>query len=436
MSQAAVTAMSTADGRALPAARHLDMGIALLAFWCLPLEFTLTAPIRWPAAALIAGYLIYRQQVWLPNLRAALFPLAFALVCLASALWSDVPATALRHGIGMGLIILLGATLADRLGARGLAKALLLSQGVLALASLAMLIGGDPATLAAADGFSGVFPHKNVLGQRMLLVLISAFSLLLIERVGGVWKIMSIGAAGIALLLIAQSQSGSAILLAVIAIVLGLIGAAIWVPAQQFRGGRAVALFALINGASLTLFILINGFGVDPARDVLDALGKDETLTGRTAIWQYGWESVRSHPWLGTGAGNFWRLDHDLAVRIAAMFGREGDQFYMHNSFLEVLVQVGLVGLFAFSLSMAWAVWVTLRASFSTPAPAFFSLLIVALLLVRSIGESFLFYPFNLGTMVFWAAVLWCSNPAVFGSAPDLRQAASTRSANPSGVRP
>lgn len=73
------------------------------------------------------------------------------------------------------------------------------------------------------------------------------------------------------------------------------------------------------------------------------------TMTGRTVIWEAGWEIFRAHPFLGIGANAF----RPIVSRVLAEPIRLDQQAYppappAHNTFLSVLVEQGVVGLIIF----------------------------------------------------------------------------------------
>jgi len=73
---------------------------------------------------------------------------------------------------------------------------------------------------------------------------------------------------------------------------------------------------------------------------------KDTTLTGRTYLWQRAADLIAEKPVFGKGFSAFWiqgNTDAEGLWRYAHIADREG--FNFHNTFIDLLVQVGWFGL-------------------------------------------------------------------------------------------
>ncbi|WP_446380876.1 O-antigen ligase family protein [Coleofasciculus sp. E2-BRE-01] len=85
---------------------------------------------------------------------------------------------------------------------------------------------------------------------------------------------------------------------------------------------------------------------------IVDTLGKDMDLNGRTAIWTLVMDKVHERPWLGYGASGFWGSKHALYVIYhtwAASVEHIGispgqTKFNAHSGYLDFLLQYGFVG--------------------------------------------------------------------------------------------
>lgn len=138
-------------------------------------------------------------------------------------------------------------------------------------------------------------------------------------------------------------------------------------------GAAAVVLFVALAmrrasspGARTRVYVVAIGSTVLVALAVwllreplLGLLGRSADLTGRsTKIWAAVWERVREHPFFGNGfsspwvptdpAFDGWIVDHGITV------------FHAHNMWLDVLLQLGVLGLLLMALaygSLLWRSW-------------------------------------------------------------------------------
>jgi O-antigen ligase len=100
--------------------------------------------------------------------------------------------------------------------------------------------------------------------------------------------------------------------------------------------------------------VLVIGGGLPYLADLLAFFGRDLTLTGRTGLWGGIAQSISKQPLLGYGYYAFWQgLNGESAKLILAnhwVFG------YAHNGMLEILLQLGFVGLIAFIITFFQAI--------------------------------------------------------------------------------
>lgn len=85
---------------------------------------------------------------------------------------------------------------------------------------------------------------------------------------------------------------------------------------------------------------------------MLNAIGKDATLTGRLPLWTQLLEVIReNHTMVGYGYGHFW-LDQEAVDMVHAGFSRNSFMSQMtagaHNNLLELWLNTGLIGVTAF----------------------------------------------------------------------------------------
>jgi exopolysaccharide production protein ExoQ len=87
----------------------------------------------------------------------------------------------------------------------------------------------------------------------------------------------------------------------------------------------------VICGTLATLFF-------NPGGEVIQSLGRDPTLTGRTAIWDVVLK-VAGNPIFGTGFESFWSGD-----RLRKIWAMNAEINEAHNGYLEVFLNLGWIG--------------------------------------------------------------------------------------------
>jgi exopolysaccharide production protein ExoQ len=103
---------------------------------------------------------------------------------------------------------------------------------------------------------------------------------------------------------------------------------------------HATLLKVLIPASFCFYLILALGFGMNG--ELAGAVGKDPTLTDRTKIWEF-LLGMHTNPLLGVGYESFW-----LGPRLQLFWERSGVGRLneAHNGYLEVYLNLGIVGLF------------------------------------------------------------------------------------------
>jgi O-antigen ligase len=124
---------------------------------------------------------------------------------------------------------------------------------------------------------------------------------------------------------------------------------------HQRRRGRQIKLARFVFGLLLIGLIAHLGmeltFGGSLYEAVAESQGKDATLTGRTQLWEDLLLMGQHHPLLGAGYGGFWTNLTCLRLKALHPWGPH----QAHNGYIEVWLQLGLVGLLIFMLVVVQA---------------------------------------------------------------------------------
>ncbi len=368
---------------------------------------------EWWAVALgllAAACLLIRPSAWqamvLP--RITLLPLIVALVCLVQISQQRVffvePAL-LQVGMLLwaALLIITGRLARERFGFDGLADVLAVALLVSALLnSLIVLLqipgidhSGGGWVFASPGGAShGNLGQPNHLNHVLWLGLASAMCLHLRGRIGLMATVIAM-----AVLLFAStlSASRSILLYALLLTTLGwLFQRRAAAPATARRAWQLclplLPAVALMQWAHKHL--LSEWFGLPGAtaydRLFLQVSGFDQRLR----LWHAAWQTFIDSPWLGAGAGSLpWQLFS--ANEHMAENWRPGVAEHVHNLFLQLLAEFGLVATIPAVLLLALWLW-SLRGRTWTPAGLWMAA-ILCIGFVHSQLEYPLWYAFFLG---------------------------------------
>ncbi len=362
------------DRKPKPPARQQFMAVLLMLYliqftgaWIYPpssaitldslqLEKFMGVPFQYAIWGLVVLTLAWHGQTYgLARLSRVLAVVApFGVVGLVSAVFGFNPFTSTRYVILWSLAVIgaavVGSELAPQCGLRILCQMMLLLMAGSVVMALAV-----PSIGQQGYGFTmvwrGLFTGKNQLGWIAALALIIATS----YASRTTWKLSAstILMAGVCLVF-----SGSKGALAAAMVAIGYIYLVNWLAPRVTPGFGVFVTLSMMAIAGLTIFLVLPY--------VLEALGRDMTLTGRTDVWRTYFAAMTKTLWLGEGAGAYTSLS-PLTLPLAAKLTDLGAIVTPHNIFLGVLGDAGLFGLLAF---IAMQVYLTLTRPFLVRQPS------------------------------------------------------------------
>ena len=181
-----------------------------------------------------------------------------------------------------------------------------------------------------AGKWRGVFLHKNTLGQAlgMLLPIVLFFGQgAMPSRIARLLVVVA------TTLTLVKTGSGSGLVIAAAGITLAMLQR--WVKRETL-----VPLLIVVGPLVVLLALGVSG----SAGYILEAFGKDATLTGRTNIWGATFSLMREgNVWLGGGVGS--THSKDYGDRMHSILGFAYDT---HNGYLTMIAELGIIGLAAF----------------------------------------------------------------------------------------
>lgn len=346
------------------------------------------------ATAVILAVLVVAAAGWRIVAPPAL--LVFAAWTAVSFFWSGDPAGS-ANAIPQVLAFILIGCASARMGSAVVLRGLLAASAVAVAASLAVAVFLPAAGRASAFGgaFVGIYPHRNVLASVAVVGLALAL--------GHVRQASGTHGKAARFLLVALFSVGIAATFSSSAIVISLV---LLVGAAGFRIARSIGPLGVLGLLPITLVALV-GF-VAPAamrawEGVAGSLGRDATLTGRTDIWQIVLTLVEDRPLTGYGFGGVW--GGAIGDYVRTIFGYS-TALSAHSGYLDVLLQLGYVGLLAFAVVVVGAVARAAKLALTSTADAWM-ILVLLVLLVNSITESQVTRPIGIVALAAIAALTY-----------------------------
>lgn len=263
---------------------------------------------------------------------------AVVVLAFVSVLWSAVPGFAFRRCLNMTASSGLGLYLACRYSQRRLLKLLGMATIVAIVCSvLIVLISPDLGIDSASTnyGWKGVFVQKNTLARFMALgSFVFLFLALDSKRHRFVYWVSS---ALCACMIFAARSVTSAL---AIPILLGVIWLFSFARSRSFWRVLTPTVFAGLGIAcGLMLFV--------DSSNLFALVGRDSTMSGRLDIWDAVWPKIMAHPWLGYGYSSFWLgMEGQSSADIWSLL--RWPVPHSHNGFLDLVEELGVVGLGVF----------------------------------------------------------------------------------------
>lgn len=288
--------------------------------------------------ALTLIFIALRWRTFLQGVLGTRLVGSLAGLAIASAIWSQDPLFTLRKGAALLATTAFGVYFGSRYTVRQQLRLLACAFALVVFASFFIVIflpqyGIDHSTHAGS--WQGAFTQKNVLARQMVL---SACVFFFVRfSFGGVFRWLAI-ICSVALVFLSRSATGMIIFGVMVAL------------APLYKLLRTRATFAIPVGIGIGVVtagicLLLN----ENLPMVFAFLGRDSSLTGRLPLWQAVFTSISKQPFLGYGFNAFWRgMQGESASILTAV---QWMPLHSHNAFLDLWLDLGLLGLGTFVLS-------------------------------------------------------------------------------------
>jgi exopolysaccharide production protein ExoQ len=359
------------------------------------LAFIQTVPTI-PAAIFLGAVLLYCALFPHRAYQAVTWnfiPWAIVLFGALSVLWSVDPARSARAAPQIAITVLASIMFAQALPARTF---------------IAIVMYAHLSSVVASFFVSGIFGSKNSLALQVAITLLSSLWVTFdpqqptYARLIGVLSLL-----GMPVLLFSAGSEG--------ALVVGLLAASVSVVlflSRPLNPDTRLSLFWL-SSIALILALIVALLSVNNIFDLLlNYMGKDSSLTGRTVLWSNASRIITEHPWGGVGLQAFWIEGNNEAIRFWEMFYIDSHVgFHFHDLWLEIGVELGLIGILIAAGTLIVVIFSVWRWALREACPeSCFFVAFVTFVLLRTVGEVELFGQFGLTQMIFLSAYYYAEN--------------------------
>jgi exopolysaccharide production protein ExoQ len=322
-------------------------------------------------------------------------------MALLSALWSQTREATLRAAVELTLTIALASLTAGFVRPRAFVSAVSVSLIIGAVVSLILgRYGVDGMTGTVV--FLGVFASKNIMAMFMSFLTIFGAAVLADREQPKPLRFLAGLSFFLSVPLLLRAHSAGALMTTVISFL--VMGFTLVLSRMASRERFLILICATILGTAVLVLVGMLAFDGTLAATVSGfvrgVLGKDPTLTGRTELWSIALSEIHKRPLFGVGYSAFWNQGNLLAEGIWREFQIESRSgFTFHDTFLEVAVELGWVGVTALVITLVFAVVSSVRLAFACPGLSTTCFVaVIVCLLTRSIGEVDIPSPFSIAT--------------------------------------
>lgn len=265
-----------------------------------------------------------------------------ALLPLLSILWSTSPDVTIRRGSVILMDSLVSFYIAFRYNWKQLYNILLWVFSICVIVSAIFCLFIPQLSIQTDIGIQawrGAFIHKNSLGRFMawgtIFFLLNYFE---------TRKLNGLILAVLAFIQLIASKSNTGLVSLILLITVFLF----FLLFERIDGKLLVSISAFM----LSITVMISPILITNWENILEYFNRDQTLTGRTDLWQQIWTLIARHEILGYGYGAFWLGWNGPSSYLWQVFLWNPTQ--AHNGVLGLWLELGILGVLLFVISLIY----------------------------------------------------------------------------------
>lgn len=327
----------------------------------------------------IISLILARIEKFISYSQSNLVMIGFLLIPLFSVFWSIAPDVTARRGIALLGTSLFAMYLAFALPVERVIRILAVVYAITTIGSI-IVIAALPAYGTHQFGeyvglWRGLYAQKNTFGATMAM---AAFVIFLCPKYTSRERLLGRIFVVLCLFLMLMSQSRAAwISFACVCVV----AMAVW--RASGRGPKTSVKIFLLTLSSIVVGVVI----FKNAIPLLELIGKDPTLTGRTDVWALALDRAADRPVLGFGYRAYWIEGNK--IRLMATESWADHINHGHNTYLDLFVELGYLGILGFVLILGTLLSKLFsRMRHEKDYVNIFAASIMAFILIRGAAES------------------------------------------------
>lgn len=272
----------------------------------------------------------------------------FVLICLLSALWSDYSLLSFKRSFQLFVMFLVIVEALVNIDPKILMNQLKIVVSIYLFYNL-YACRFIPAAIDPVFGtWRGMEVQKNILAQNSLYCLLSSIVFFNFDKTR-LTKLYDSLLILISVLIIYKAHSSTNLIAVVIIVFMGIVFQIESIFNNLGIGRSILGLVFLFILTFSGIFVIFSSeiFGLIPGY-----FGKDTTLSGRVDIWNFVWNDIEKRFLLGYGFATYWIMGSSRLEIFASYF--EGFMVNeAHNGYLEIVLQLGLIGFVFFLFPIA-----------------------------------------------------------------------------------
>lgn len=375
----------------------LEMALLSMLLVAASLILPIMGPLRQLTALSVLGLFFLRFSDVAAYAKHFWFIFLFPAWVALSAIWSPVPGRTIDFAIPHVVEAFALVYFTSRLSPEQIIKSIFWTGQVVFLFFALPHIGS-----IEAHNIPQGFSEKNWLANQMFVAIASSLYVLFADR-SRVWERgLALFCIPLAFIIVVKAESATALVLSILSILFMTVMGLFWRLVARVKMLPALLIVTVVAFALFGIIMMLALMQDSPLDVFLNAVGKDSSLTGRTELWDHAKKLIAEKPIFGIGAEGFWLpYRGDAQFLLEAFYKDIGVRFSFHNSYLEILVQLGGVGLFFMLIAEVYMLTrIVLNWWKHQNVTASFFLLFGLLVLLRSFTESELYDPLGVNKML------------------------------------